>query len=1775
LKKFFLILFCCLSFLLKQNYTKGQAIFRGKESQVKETANKYFSKEDYISAQPLYSQLLSLHQQNAEYCYKFGVCLLYTNTKDLSLSIKYLEYALKQSKMPNKIYYYLGRAYHLDYRFTDAMFYYSQYILFLKDNTEEKNDIEHQIEMCKNGLKLLSSISDLYVTQKKEIRENGFFRNYNMQMSNENELVQSREFGGKYLPKPPEFKTKLDKKLEDDNAIIFITDSNEIYFSSYGKNGNNKKDIYKVVKSKDGGWSQPENLGDIINTKYDEDYPFILPDRKTLYFCSKGHNSMGGYDIFKSVFNKATETWSEPENLDFAINTPYDDILFVTDSSQTNAFFSSNRKNTPKMITFYNVKIDKRPVIAKDIKLTVSSNDIMDTNFQKSLTLIKAKAELNVNTGDEAFKPLFNPDSAEASTNKENTDTTQTTVNTNEEENDEDTTSVNTNISNSDIIGIAYEEANKTQNEVKELEIQLNTTLNLANKKNQQSNNLIKEYKKNIETANALSDSTQKETELSKIKNLKYESETLKKEASVAYTITKQLEKKIAEKKKDAADALNYAKTIEKAANTKTKEESIALLDSLTKRIEENEKNKEEPINKDELSPNQQDYLQKKNEAEKYFEDANKLKEEANLIKEQGDLVKKDIEKSRKSSVKEALKNQLANIDEEYKNKMDEANLNYDKEKKTQLQADSIYKDLTVINNLITEIKDNTDSIIQKANKDIAQSNNQSTKAKISANKNLKKTTTNKKTTGKEIAINKTNQNKTETKTTSTTTTANNETILNKQKYDSIITSSINISNTIKNKAEEYKKTADAYFATSNQKNEEARDAMQKANEISEQIKRTSDKTEQNKLLFKADSLLELSQKKNSEASINYDIGKVISDKQKEIQKDADNATNYVNEIKKEANYNYKVVKISNKQKEILNNNKKYTEPKIGINQIITEIYENKEKERANADRKITKLEKENSAISDSIRIINNEVHNQKTQTARKETLKKRIRLLETKSENNKNKIAASKVLVNKLNNDTKNLKDEQFVNTIENENRTQNLPEATIINKNLIEKNLSDNSNKINELSLAINDIKNNSEKQNNPEVENNKVEIKKLDNFEADLKKIELNAKANEEKYIKNKDTLNKVKIENKNDKNILLAIKYEREADSMANIALAFKAKADIETIAINKKDLLINSTDFSNIAINKQKQAIEIYIKAKTEIFLSNETTINNEKKPETQNAQNKTSDTAKIQEEKQKVDSIAFNDNQFTKIEIYNLKSEANVIRENAKSITDKKQKNEELNKADEIEKNAKIKESELQKKINYTKNDIASDNKLVLDKIAIKNDSITDIAVANYLKNNSEKLLEKAKEKTDEANNAENDTEKNKILKEANALTDEAIQKQEKAMDLFEKHPTETLTQKQTVKITGTTAKTKTEATLNDKTKITETTALPVVKVDKSPVITVVTTIDNKIYDGLIFKVQLSAVTKEAPSEAFKGLNPISKGKTDNELFLYYFGVFNNYNEANNAKNDVRTIGFDDAFVVAFLNGKKIPLKEALSLLETNKTKITLPNSFYNIDETLLANRKLEKTSEMPTVDGLYYSVQVGVFARTITPSKLFNIEPLYYEKTPSGNYRYTTGVYNKLNDAINAKHTIVNRGVNDAFVVAFYKGKKITVTEARDLLKRKTAMLVKNNIPSNINTNIATINTQNEKPTIPANKGLFYSIQVGVYAKKITSEKLFNIEPLYFDITARGYYRYITETFTNLKDAINAKNRIVAKGVSDAFVVPFNKGKQITINEARNIERR
>lgn len=131
-----------------------------------------------------------------------------------------------------------------------------------------------------------------------------------------------------------------------ETSACFSTDTSVIYFSSNKPGGFGGKDIYRIKKLPNGKWSVPQNLGNVINTDKDEDAPYLHPDGVSLYFSSKGHNTMGEYDIFKTTSEIETNVYTVPENLGFPVNSVNNDNFFVLNVSGTRGYYSSIKSDT-------------------------------------------------------------------------------------------------------------------------------------------------------------------------------------------------------------------------------------------------------------------------------------------------------------------------------------------------------------------------------------------------------------------------------------------------------------------------------------------------------------------------------------------------------------------------------------------------------------------------------------------------------------------------------------------------------------------------------------------------------------------------------------------------------------------------------------------------------------------------------------------------------------------------------------------------------------------------------------------------------------------------------------------------------------------------------------------------------------------------------------------------------------------------------------------------------------------------------------------------------------------------------------------------------------------------------------------------------------------------------------------------------------------------------------------------------------------------------------
>ena len=145
--------------------------------------------------------------------------------------------------------------------------------------------------------------------------------------------------------KPEKLPDPINTKYRETHASLGA-DNMTLYFTSDRPGGYGGLDIYVVRRLPNGKWGIPQNLGPAINTLYDEEGPFIHPDGKTLFFSSKGHNTMGGYDIFYSTYDEETRTWSKPSNLGYPINTTADDVFYVPTPDGKRAYYASKQFNS-------------------------------------------------------------------------------------------------------------------------------------------------------------------------------------------------------------------------------------------------------------------------------------------------------------------------------------------------------------------------------------------------------------------------------------------------------------------------------------------------------------------------------------------------------------------------------------------------------------------------------------------------------------------------------------------------------------------------------------------------------------------------------------------------------------------------------------------------------------------------------------------------------------------------------------------------------------------------------------------------------------------------------------------------------------------------------------------------------------------------------------------------------------------------------------------------------------------------------------------------------------------------------------------------------------------------------------------------------------------------------------------------------------------------------------------------------------------------------------
>lgn len=160
-----------------------------------------------------------------------------------------------------------------------------------------------------------------------------------------------------------------------DGSACFLPDNRHAIISSERKGGFGGRDLYVAEQIAENQWANIKNLGPLINTKQDEDAPFVTADGKILFFAANGKKSIGGYDIMRSDLKDTI--WQEPFNVGAPVNTKEDDKFFSVTPDGKKAYFSSQRANGQGEQDIYIVEpaIPGKPVALVQIEGNVTLND--------------------------------------------------------------------------------------------------------------------------------------------------------------------------------------------------------------------------------------------------------------------------------------------------------------------------------------------------------------------------------------------------------------------------------------------------------------------------------------------------------------------------------------------------------------------------------------------------------------------------------------------------------------------------------------------------------------------------------------------------------------------------------------------------------------------------------------------------------------------------------------------------------------------------------------------------------------------------------------------------------------------------------------------------------------------------------------------------------------------------------------------------------------------------------------------------------------------------------------------------------------------------------------------------------------------------------------------------------------------------------------------------------------------------------------------------------
>jgi hypothetical protein len=298
-----------------------------------------FKAGNYSEALPMYQQLIERYDRDPKYNYYLGICLVEQHQNN-SEAIKRLKFSLSR-RINQDVHYYLGKAYQNAYQFDLASKEFSTFLKYAANSDPRRARAQRAVDDCGSGKNLINKHFSINVINKDTVNEADLLSAYDLP-GEAGTLTRNKSF----------FKTGVPPE-----NIMYRTEKGDDVYFVLEENDTTTHDIYMMEQLLD-RWSGSKNLRKPVNSDYDDRCPFLMADGTTFFFASDRPGGLGGLDIYRSILDPESNTFSEPENLGPPFNSPADDYLFAPDVFDKRAWFTTTRGVEPGKVVVVKIAWD-------------------------------------------------------------------------------------------------------------------------------------------------------------------------------------------------------------------------------------------------------------------------------------------------------------------------------------------------------------------------------------------------------------------------------------------------------------------------------------------------------------------------------------------------------------------------------------------------------------------------------------------------------------------------------------------------------------------------------------------------------------------------------------------------------------------------------------------------------------------------------------------------------------------------------------------------------------------------------------------------------------------------------------------------------------------------------------------------------------------------------------------------------------------------------------------------------------------------------------------------------------------------------------------------------------------------------------------------------------------------------------------------------------------------------------------------------------------------